>query len=187
MKVLWADNYSPDDAGRIAKDYDVAVVSVAGYNGQENRRYDGCDLDMFVDEPCSRRLREIHKAGTPIAAVYHLRGYPFPMPWCAENAAAILAAPGAYWYGSPNYHTGGGWCGILTGEYEPRGKLRVQIPRSMDQVRAQREDLPFDLGCTKAEMDQIARAIGRGETPPKNLGDPLFEYGIEGRGDRCRG
>ncbi|MDP7639882.1 MAG: hypothetical protein QGG73_09240 [Candidatus Hydrogenedentes bacterium] len=52
----------------------------------------------------------------------------------------------------------------------------------MEQVRAQREDLPFDLGCTVAEMDEIAAAIGRGETPPKNLGDPLFAYGIEGWG-----
>ena len=74
------------------------------------------------------------------------------------------------------------WPEILSGEYEPTGVLRVQIPRCMEQVKAQREDLPYDLGCTKEEMERIAEAIGRGESPPKNLGDPLFEYGIEGWG-----
>jgi len=52
----------------------------------------------------------------------------------------------------------------------------------MAQAKAQREDLPFDLGCTNDEMKQIENAIGRGESPPKNLGDPLFEYGITGWG-----
>jgi hypothetical protein len=56
---------------------------------------------------------------------------------------------------------------ILSGEPEPRGKLPVQIPRSMAQVKAQREDLPFDLGCTEAEMTQIEDAIGGDESPPK--------------------
>jgi hypothetical protein len=52
----------------------------------------------------------------------------------------------------------------------------------MEQVKAQREDLPFDLGCTKEEMARIAAAIGKGEPPPRDLGDPLFEYGIKGWG-----
>jgi len=180
-KVLWADQYSPEKAGSLADDYDMAVVSVTGYNGINNRRYDGCNLEMFVDEVCTKRLKAIHKTGTPIVAIYHVRGNPFPIPWCAENAAAILFAPGAHWYGSrgPN---GGGWPEILSGEYEPSGKLPVQIPRSTAQVWAQREDLPYDLGCTEDEMDRIARAIGRGEAPPTDLGDPLFEYGITGWG-----
>jgi beta-glucosidase len=182
MKVLWADKYSPEQAGLMAGSHDVAVVSVTGYNGIWHRKYDGCDLEMFVDETCSERLRAIHKTGTPIVAIYHVRGNPFPIPWVAENAAAILFAPGALWYGSSGGDTGGGWPEILAGEYEPSGKLPLQIPRSMEQVKAQREDLPFDLGCTEAEMDEIAAAIGKGETPPKNLGDPLFQYGIESWG-----
>jgi hypothetical protein len=31
-------------------------------------------------------------------------------------------------------------------------------------------------------MDLIEAAIGRGERPPTNLGDPLFDYGITGWG-----
>jgi len=182
LDVLWADDHSPQQAGLLAENHDVAVVSVTGYSGQLHRRYKGCDLEMFVDDTCSERLRAIHKTGTPIVAIYHVRGNPFPIPWVAENASAILFAPGAHWYGSKGYRTGGGWREILFGEYEPSGKLPVQIPRSMAQVRAQREDLPYDLGCTKDEMDQIARAIGRGEAPPTDLGDPLFDYGLEGWG-----
>ena len=180
-KVLWADNHAPEECSELAKTHDVAVVSVTGYNGINHRRYNGFDLEMFVDDICSERLKAIHKTGTPIVAIYHVRGNPFPIPWCAENADAILFAPGAHWLGSKGI-TGGGWPEILSGEYEPRGKLPVQIPRSMAQVKAQREDLPFDLGCTEAEMKQIEEAIGKGEPPPKNLGDPLFQYGIEGWG-----
>jgi beta-glucosidase len=186
MNVLWADEHSPEEAESLAESHDVAVVSVTGYNGIWHRRYDGCDLEMFVDEACSERLRAIHKTGTPIVAIYHVRGNPFPISWVAENAAAILFAPGGYWYGSKGGKTGGGWPEILSGEYEPTGKLPVQVPRSMEQVKAQREDLPYDLGCTEAEMDRIAAAIGRGESPPSDLGDPLFEYGVEGWGPTQR-
>ena len=181
-EILWADAHAPEQCGELAKTCDIAVVSVTGYNGIWNRKYvNGCDLEMFVDDTCAARLRAIHQTDTPIVAIYHVRGNPFPIPWCAENAAAILFAPGAPWYGAkgPN---GGGWPEILLDEYEPRGKLPVQIPRSMAQVKAQREDLPFDLGCTEEEMQQIEDAIGRGESPPKHLGDPLFEYGITGWG-----
>ena len=181
-KILWADHYSPEQAGLLAEAHDIAVVSVTGYDGIWHRRYKGCDLELFVDEACSDRLRTIHKTGTPIVAIYHVRGNPYPIPWVAENAAAILYAPGAYWYGAPGDKLGGGWREILTGEYEPVGKLQFQIPRSMEQVKAQREDLPYDLGCTEEEMQQIEDAIGRGESPPKYLGDPLFEYGITGWG-----
>jgi len=181
-KILWADDYSPEEAGLLAEAHDIAVVSVTGYDGIWHRRYNGCDLELFVDEACTERLRAIHKTGTPIVAIYHVRGNPYPIPWVAENAAAILYAPGAYWYGAPGGKLGGGWRGILTGEYEPTGKLQFQIPRSMEQVKAQREDLPYDLGCTEEEMDLIASAIGKGEAPPKNLGDPLFAYGITGWG-----
>jgi len=185
-KVLWADKYTPEKAGELAKTHDIAVVSVTGYNGIGHRKYDGQDLIMFVEEECTKRLKAIHETGTPIVAIYHLRGNPFPIPWVAENAAAILVAHGAHWYGSKDYELGGGWPEILSGEYEPCGKLRVQIPRSMEQVKAQREDLPYDLGCTKEEMEKIAEAIGKGESPPKNLGNPLFEYGIKGWGPSAK-
>ena len=138
---------------------------------------------MFVEDECTTRLKAIHETGTPIVAIYQLRGNPFPIPWVAQNADAILVSYGAHWHGAKgDRETRGGWPEILSGEYEPTGVLRVQIPRSMEQVKAQREDLPFDLGCTKEEMERIAAAIGKGEPPPRHLGDPLFEYGIKGWG-----
>ena len=182
-KVLWADEYPPAQAGELARTHDIAVVNVRGYNGVGHRRYDGQDLIMFVEDECTARLKAIHETGTPIVAIYQLRGNPFPIPWVAEHADAILVSYGAHWHGAKgDRETRGGWPGILSGEYEPKGVLRVQIPRSMEQVKAQREDLPFDLGCTKEEMDRIAAAIGKGEPPPRNLGNPLFEYGIKGWG-----
>jgi len=89
---------------------------------------------MFVEEECTERLKAIHETGTPIVAIYHLRGNRFPIPWVAETATAILVAHGAHWYGSNDYDLGGGWPKILSGEFKPNGKLRVQIPHSMEQV-----------------------------------------------------
>ena len=56
-----------------------------------------------------------------------------------ENTEAILAA---YYPGSQG---GKAIAEVLFGDYNPHGKLPVQMPRSMSQVLSQRSDLPFDI------------------------------------------
>ncbi|MGB4472284.1 MAG: glycoside hydrolase family 3 C-terminal domain-containing protein, partial [Limnochordia bacterium] len=34
---------------------------------------------------------------------------------------------------------------VLFGGYNPQGKLPIQIPGNMEQVRAQKSDIPFDI------------------------------------------
>jgi beta-glucosidase len=38
---------------------------------------------------------------------------------------------------------------ILSGKYEPVGRLPMQMPASMETVEKQKEDLPFDMDCHK--------------------------------------
>ncbi|HYG36971.1 MAG TPA: glycoside hydrolase family 3 C-terminal domain-containing protein, partial [Cytophagales bacterium] len=80
---------------------------------------------------------------------------------------------------------------VLFGEYAPKGKLPWQLPRSLDQVGTddlanakERWDLPFDLGATAAEIQEIRSLISKGEQPLPIYGNPLFQYGygIEGYG-----
>ena len=57
------------------------------------------------------------------------------IPEIAENAAALLAT-----FGSSDAAV----LDVLFGRFEPSGKLPIELPRSMDAVRNQKEDVPYD-------------------------------------------
>ncbi|TDV40987.1 discoidin domain-containing protein [Actinophytocola oryzae] len=78
--------------------------------------------------------------------------------------------------------------GLLFGDYQPRGKLPWQLPRSLDQVlrpggtdvpadQVEQWDLPYDLGATAAERADIRARINAGQSPPTTYGNPLYPYG----------
>jgi beta-glucosidase len=78
--------------------------------------------------------------------------------------------------------------GLLFGDYQPRGKLPWQLPRSLDQVLKpggtdvladanEAWDLPYDLGATTAERNDIRSRIDAGQSPPTTYGNPLYPYG----------
>ncbi|ASW55420.1 discoidin domain-containing protein [Plantactinospora sp. KBS50] len=77
---------------------------------------------------------------------------------------------------------------LLFGDYTPSGKLPWQLPRSLDQVlrpggtdipadAVESWDLPYDLGATTAERNQIRASIDAGQQPATNYGNPLYPYG----------
>ncbi|MFI6343956.1 glycoside hydrolase family 3 C-terminal domain-containing protein [Streptomyces sp. NPDC050560] len=77
---------------------------------------------------------------------------------------------------------------LLFGDYTPSGRLPWQLPRSLDQVLKPgggdtREDaneswdLPYDLGATDTEREEIRAHIDAGEPVPTDYGDPLYPYG----------
>ena len=68
-----------------------------------------------------------------------LMGRPYVIPWCADNVSAIIAA----YY--PGTRGGEAIADVLFGDYNPTGKLPFQMPRSMEQVKNLREDVPFDI------------------------------------------
>ena len=78
--------------------------------------------------------------------------------------------------------------GLLFGDYQPRGKLPWQLPRTLDQVLRpggtdvladanEQWDLPYDLGATAAQRNEIRARIDAGQPVPTNYGNPLYPYG----------
>jgi beta-glucosidase len=78
--------------------------------------------------------------------------------------------------------------GLLFGDFQPRGRLPWQLPRSLDQVlrpggsdvpadAVESWDLPYDLGATAAQRAEIRARIDAGQSPATNYGNPLYPYG----------
>ncbi len=77
---------------------------------------------------------------------------------------------------------------LLFGDYTPHGHLPWQLPRSLDQVLKpgggdnqadanEAWDLPYDLGATDAQRQDIRAKIDAGQTVPTTYGNPLYAYG----------
>jgi hypothetical protein len=78
---------------------------------------------------------------------------------------------------------------LLFGDYAPRGRLPWQLPRSLDQVlrpggsdvpadAIEHWDLPYDLGATAVQRNDIRARIDAGQTVPSTYGDPLYPFGF---------
>ncbi len=78
--------------------------------------------------------------------------------------------------------------GLLFGDFQPRGRLPWQLPRTLDQVlrpggtdvpadATENWDLPYDLGATAAQGGVIGARIDAGQSPGTNYGNPLYPYG----------
>lgn len=72
-------------------------------------------------------LKALKKTGKPLVVIY-IQGRPLNMNWAAENADALLCA----WY--PGQQGGPAVADILSGDYNPAGRLPVSVPRSVGQI-----------------------------------------------------
>lgn len=123
-------------AKELAKQADVAIVAV-GEPAYVHTSPWGPGQLALKDKQLSL-IKTIHGTGTPTVVILFM-GRPYIISWCAENVSAIIAA----YY--PGTRGGEAIADILFGDYNPTGKLPFQMPRSMDQVKNQREDVPFDI------------------------------------------
>jgi beta-glucosidase len=73
------------------------------------------------------------RAKPTIVAVHFDR--PYVLPEIARESAALLATFGV---------ADAAVLDVLTGAFQPSGKLPFELPASMEAVRAQKEDVPFD-------------------------------------------
>jgi len=67
-----------------------------------------------------------------------VNGRPMTINWADKNVPAILEA----WF--PGEFGGDAIAETLFGDYNPGGKLPIELPSSMEAVRAQKEDVPYD-------------------------------------------
>lgn len=153
-----------EEAAELAKSCDVAVVAVGEPSYVHSPSWGADQLDLTSSQ--SDMLEAIYETGTPIVVVV-LMGRPYILTWCEANADAILVA---YYPGNQGARA---IAETLFGDHTPTGKLPIQFPRSMDQVLAQEEDVPYDLtnplydhgygityGMVEPESDILVPAIG---------------------------
>lgn len=133
-----------DRAAQEAARCDVAVVAIGEPSYMHNPPWGADTLDLTPIQ--QQMLETLDAAGIKIVTVV-LLGRPYILTWCAENAEAILVA----YY--PGTQGGQAIANTLFGDAEPSGKLPLQLPRSMEQVKAQKSDVAFDID------------------------DPLYDYG----------
>jgi beta-glucosidase len=110
------------DAARRA-DVVVAVLGEAAWMSGEAASRSSIGLPGVQEE----LLKELHKTGKPVVLVL-MNGRPLAIPWAAANIPAIVEA----WF--LGTRAGDAVAQVLTGAYNPSGKLPVTFPRSLGQV-----------------------------------------------------
>lgn len=113
-------------AVQLAKQCDVAVVVVGESEAMTGEHYNVTSITL---PPCQERLiRELKRqTDTPIVAVL-MNGRPLATPWLHEHADAVVEA----WH--LGTATGLALVDVLTGAYNPSGRLPVTVPRATGQI-----------------------------------------------------
>lgn len=126
----------PEEAKARAAESDVAIVVVGEPAYMHNPPWGASTLELTASQ--QKLLEAVRETGTPLVVVV-LMARPYILTWCAENADAILIA---YLPGTQGAQA---IAETLFGLNNPQGRLPVQLPRTMEQVRNQRSDLPSDI------------------------------------------
>ncbi len=109
-----------------------------------------------------------------------------PRPYVITEWDALTAATVVTYRGGEEM--GPALASLLFGDYAPSGKLPWQLPRNLSDVlrpggtdvladAVEFWDLPYDLGATTAQRNEIRARIDAGQPVPTNYGNPLYPYG----------
>jgi beta-glucosidase len=138
---LYVENLEPVVAGRYGEVVDtpeeaeIAILRLSApfepRKGFLDRFFHAGDLD-FKEEELTRILEICEKIPT-IVDIYLDR--PGVIPEIADKCAALIADFGA---------NDQALMEVVFGEFKPTGKLPIELPSSMEAVRKQKEDLPYD-------------------------------------------
>jgi len=138
---IYTWNLDPGVAGRYGRvverveDADVAILRLsAPFDPREGfleRHFHSGDLD-FKDKEKAAILDVLDRVPT-IVDIYLER--PAVIPEIAERSAGLLADFGA---------CDAAVLDVVFGRFKPSGKLPFEMPSSMDAVRRQKEDVPYD-------------------------------------------
>lgn len=138
---IYAENIKPETLapyGEVVKDVaqaDLAILRLATpyekRKGFMERFFHAGDLDF--KEPEKTRILNILKQVPTVVDIYLER--PAVIPEIAKHSAALLGNFGANEQAVLD---------IIFGDYAPQGKLPFELPSSMEAVRKQKEDVPYD-------------------------------------------
>lgn len=159
-----------EEAVKLASGSDVAILVLGG--GQrtcgENKSRTSLDLPGRQET----LLRKVHATGTPVIVVL-INGRPLSINWADKNAAAILEA----WY--PGAHGGTAIAEVLTGKYNPGGKLTVTFPKTAGQIPMNFPYKPYSQSDAKGDKGtegKLARINGALYDFGYGLSYTTFEY-----------
>ena len=93
----------------------------------------GAPIDLTLPADQLQRLRAVMRSKPTVVAMYFDR--PYVVPEIARESAALLAHFGV---------SDEALLDVLGGTFAPAGKLPFELPSSMEAVRAQKEDVPYD-------------------------------------------
>jgi len=114
---------------------DIAILRLSApyeqRKGFMERFFHAGDLDF--KEPEKSRILNILNQVPTIVDIYLER--PAVIPEIAEKSAALIANFGA---------NDEALLDVIFGKFAPQGKLPFELPSSMDAVKKQKEDLPYD-------------------------------------------
>ena len=138
---IFVENIKAETAGeygRVVGRWEEAELAILRLNapfepreGFLEGRFHAGDLDFKGEE--KRRILDVLER-IPAIVVIHL-DRPAVIPEIAEKSAGLLAEFGA---------SDAAVLDVLFGRFKPTGKLPFELPSSMEAVRDQKEDLPYD-------------------------------------------
>lgn len=105
----------------IADNSEIIVAVVGETKEMSGEAASRADISLPAEQ--EELLRVLHETGKPVVAVL-VNGRPLAISWVAEHIPAILEA----WHGG--IETGNAVAEILSGLYNPSGKLSVTFPQS---------------------------------------------------------
>ena len=134
-RLLWLPPNLIQEAVDAARKADVVVAVVgltAQLEGEESENSDpgffgGDRLDLDLPHPQEQLLESLATAGKPLIVVL-ATGSAVAVNWAQEHAAAILEA----WY--PGEEGGTAVADVLSGDYNPAGRLPVTFYKSVAQL-----------------------------------------------------
>jgi beta-glucosidase len=134
-RLLWLPPNLSEEAVNAARKADVVIAVVgitAQFEGEESDSSDpgffgGDRLDLNLPRPQQELLEALAATGKPLIVVL-TSGSALAVNWAQQHAAAILEA----WY--PGEEGGAAVADVLSGEYNPAGRLPVTFYQSVAQL-----------------------------------------------------
>lgn len=124
-ELMGDDKSGFNEALRVAKKADVVLVAMGedfNWSGEAASR-----TNIKLPGVQQELLMELKKLNKPIGVVL-MNGRPLDLSWEDKNVDAIMEA----WY--PGTTTGDALADVISGDYNPSGKLTLSFPRNIGQV-----------------------------------------------------